>query len=193
MNSLLISQIPFFKNLNFSADDLSTISSYCTVKSFSKKEYILSCGEEETFLRFVIAGVVMESYNKSGKEINTYFFEKNEIVCAYGAYMAHETATRTFESFEHTTLLLIPRAAMDEMMSMGAKFLQFGKKIAEEIFKRQALRETELLNYDALGRLKNFAETKPALYISLPQKYIASYLNIKPETLSTLKKKLKTP
>ena len=49
----------------------------------------------------------------------------------------------------------------------------------------------ELLNYDAFGRLQHFRNSKPELFLRLPQTYIASYLNISPETFSLLKKKLK--
>ena len=71
------------------------------------------------------------------------------------------------------------------------KFLQFGKKISATITRQKESREMELLNYDALGRLQHFTDSKPDLFLRLPQTYIASYLNVSPETFSTLKKKLR--
>ena len=130
-------------------------------------------------------------YIFNGKEINTQFASADDIVCSYASYMAHEPSEYFIEAVEPTSTFTMSRKAMDTMMMHSPRFIEFGKKISANMCKEKSLREMELLNYDALGRLQNFINAKPDYFLKLPQIYIASYLNIKPETFSVLKKKLK--
>ena len=105
--------------------------------------------------------------------------------------MSNQPTEYYIEAVEETLLFSFEREEMDTIMTKSIKFIVFGRKIAAHIYLQKSLREKELLNYDALGRLQHFLDTRPELFLRLPQKYIASHLNIQPETFSALKKKLK--
>jgi CRP-like cAMP-binding protein len=188
---ILFSQIPLVNQIGFTAEELAVFDQYVTLERFDKKGKILQPGEEESSFRFVQKGLIREYYIFNKREINTQFAEKNDIVCSYSSYMSHQPSSYCLEAIEPSIVFSIKRKWMDLVMTNGLKFLEFGKKISATITRRKELREMELLNYDALGRLQHFWDTKPEFFLRLPQTYIASYLNISPETFSSLKKKLK--
>jgi CRP-like cAMP-binding protein len=190
-NNTGFSEIPIIKQIGFTADELSIFEKYLRLERFDKKEKILEAGQEENAFRIVQKGLVREYYIFNNREINTQFASKDDIVCSYTSYMEASPSDYYIEAVEPTITFSVLRSGMDQIMTIGLKFISFGKKISAVISRQKSVREMELLNYDALGRLRNFIDTKPDLFLRLPQVYIASYLNISPETFSTLKRKLK--
>lgn len=185
------SKIPLVKQIGFTARELEVFEQYLQLEKFGKKQKILSIGEEEKVFRLVQKGLVREYYLFNNREINTQFASKDDIVCSYVSYMEGQPSLYSIEPVEPTILFAIKREWLDLIMTHGLKFIAFGKKISAVISRQKSMREMELLNYDALGRLQHFIDTNPDLFLRLPQVYIASYLNISPETFSNLKRKLK--
>jgi CRP-like cAMP-binding protein len=184
-------EIPFVKQVGFSHEELLFIEKFMVVKAVAKGEIILSPGEEEITFRFLNRGLVRQYYVFENREINVHFAKENEIVCSFASYTSHGPSRYFMEAVEASVLLCFSKKDMDYIMSSGMKYTQFGKMLMAELYHQKEQREMDLLNYDGLGRLQHFIDTRPELFKKLPQKYIASYLNIKQETLSTLKKKLK--
>jgi CRP-like cAMP-binding protein len=183
-------EIPLIAKGVFTPHELSVLKNYVTIERFGKKEKILKPGEEDDKFRFVQKGLVRQYYIYKGREINIQFSTVNDIVVVFSSYMAHQPSDYFIEALESSVLFTIKRDDMDYMMTQGINFVNFGKKISATLCIQKSLREKELLNFDALGRLQNFMNTHPDLFLRLPQIYIASFLNIQPETFSTLKKKL---
>lgn len=187
-------EIPLIKSLNFSNQDVQVISKHLKLQQFKKGEKILQCGEEETLVRFVQKGLIREFYVYQNREINTRFASCNDVVCSFSSFMSQEPSTNEIEAMADTTTYTLTREGMNQMyVEGGAQFIKFGRKIFSDVCKQKALREMELVNDDALGRLQNFLSTKPELFAQIPQKQLASYLNITPETFSNLKRKLRYP
>jgi CRP-like cAMP-binding protein len=191
LNLLQFEVLDFVKGAGFTHEELIVFKAYVELEQFEKKAKIIEPGQQETCFRILQKGLIRQYYIFNGKEINTQFATQNDIICDYSSYMANEPAGYFIEAVEPSTVFTIQRENMDAIMMQGPKFIEFGKKIAATISRQRNLREMDLLNYDGLGRLQNFVNTTPQLFLKLPQVYIASYLNIKPETFSALKKKLK--
>lgn len=192
--SLAISDFMEFslvKRVNFDDNELEVLKKHIKVTEYKKKEKILNIGDKETSFRFVRQGLVRQFYVFNNKEINVQFAGRQDIVCSYFSYMSHEASEYCIEALEPTYIYTFSREDMDKMMIQGLKFIEFGKGITAYMCKQKATREKSLLNYDAFGRLQHFMNLQSDLFLRLPQIYIASYLNIQPETFSTLKRRLK--
>jgi CRP-like cAMP-binding protein len=183
-------EIPLIRDINFSVEELFFFEKFMEVRAVGKGEKVLSPGDEETTFRFLNKGLIRQYYIYNNREINVHFACENEIVCAFASYTAHGPSKYFIEAVEPSVLLCFKKTDMDVLMSQGIKYTQFGKLLMAQLCNQKEQREMDLLNYDGLGRLKHFLETRYGLFDRLAQKHIASYLNIKQETLSTLKKKL---
>ncbi len=186
------SEIPLIKAMNFEPSELLKFEQCVKVIKYKKKESILSVAEEETHFRIVKSGVARQFYKHNGYEITTQFSSDNDILCSYTSYLSRSASIYAIQAIESTTIYSFSRNDLDFLMSKGPKFIEFSKQISAAISIKMELREMEFLNYDALARFQHFYDTRKELMLSLPQTFIASYLNIKPETLSSLKKKLFT-
>jgi CRP-like cAMP-binding protein len=182
--------IPFLRAINFTPVEMEIFEQNLQIKNFRKGELILSAGEEENEFRFVHKGLVRKYFVHEGREINTRFITEGGIVCVFSSYSSHTASPYFIEAMENTVLLCFKREDMDHILIQGPKYIQFGISLMNHLILQKEQRERDLLSHDALGRLQHFLDTQPGLFLKLPQTYIASYLNIRPETLSALKRKL---
>lgn len=188
----MFAEMPIVKSMNFSKEELQIFSNNIKMEQCKKGDKLLAFGEEEKTLRFVQKGILRQFYLHEKKEINVQFATANDIICSFASYMSQEPSLYQIEVIETSIIYTITVPAMNAIYEAGGiRFVEFGRKIFSTICREKSVREMELLNYDALNRLQNFASSKPELFAALPQKQIASYLNITPETFSNLKKKLK--
>jgi hypothetical protein len=77
-----------------------------------------------------------------------------------------------------------------KLYAQSPKFEQIGRILTEELFKNTSERLKSLLSESATERYINLLNTYPEYVQNIPLKYLASYLNIKPESLSRVRKKL---
>lgn len=72
----------------------------------------------------------------------------------------------------------------------NVKFYKFLLKAVVKAFHGKEMKEIALNQFDAKQRYLNFLEDFPNLINEIPVQYIASYLGIRPETLSRIRAKL---
>jgi CRP-like cAMP-binding protein len=190
----LFAEMPLVKTMSFTKEKLAVLLRGMKEEQYKKGAILLSQGQEENRIRFVQKGVIRQFYVHRQKEFNTQFASKNDIVCSLASYMTEAPSDYIIEALENSVLYSIDRVEMNKaLVDGGLRLIEFGRKIFSTLFIEKTIRERELINDDALMRLQNFLFAKPLLFMALPQKHIASYLNITPETFSNLKKKLKYP
>jgi CRP-like cAMP-binding protein len=185
------SQIPLVAEMNFNRDELGILMQVVQVKGYAKKEKILLPDNKEITFRFVKSGIIRQFYVYKNRQINVQFAVVNDIVCSYASYMFDGESGYYIESVNEASVFAFDRSSMDTIVLTNPKFLAFGKRIAAEVCEFKSLREKELLNYSGIERLRHFIENQSQLFLSLPQTYIASYLNVTPETFSALKRKMR--
>jgi CRP/FNR family transcriptional regulator, anaerobic regulatory protein len=183
-------ELPMFKQMQFSEEELEIFDRYKKVINLNKGDRLLAEGETETAMRFLCKGLVRYHYRNNNRDINVQFSSEKEVVCCFHSYLAAEPSRYTIEAVEPSVLLSFERSDMELILVKGLKFILFARQITYQLYMQREQHERELLKYDALERLQHFVDTKRDLFLRLPQIYIASYLNIMPETLSALKKKL---
>lgn len=69
-----------------------------------------------------------------------------------------------------------------------ATILAFGRLIAEQTAQRITQMARSLISEKAAYRYERLLKERPELLQRVPQKYIAAYLGIKPESLSRIRK-----
>jgi hypothetical protein len=77
------------------------------------------------------------------------------------------------------------------MYDQFPKIERLGRLLISELFVKKDSRYFDQLNKNTRERFLEYIRTHPQMMQRVPQKYIASYLNIKPETFSRLKHLIK--
>jgi CRP-like cAMP-binding protein len=96
------------------------------------------------------------------------------------------------ETIEPTTFLSFNRDNIEALYGKSKKHQQLGRLIITDLFLQKESWEMERILYSTQERFVRFVSNNSNLFQRVPQKYLASYLNIQPETFSRLKHLLRT-
>ncbi|PRY03146.1 CRP-like cAMP-binding protein [Pontibacter ummariensis] len=153
----------------------------------TRKEFLLQTGTTCSFLGFVEEGVLRSFIQKGASESNVDFYLSGSFVSAYTSFLTQTPTHGAIQALSDSKVRLLSRSAYDELLKRDPCWYRFGKYISDDLFIRKCRRETALLMDSASERHKLLLDSYPMIEQLVSQYHIASYLGIKPESLSRLK------
>jgi CRP-like cAMP-binding protein len=158
-------------------------------KSYKKGEIILREGYLSRESYFVISGCVRTYYIVEGEEKTTAFYTEFETVITSNTSL-DKPADYNLSCVENS-MLIVSNPSMEKMIF--ERFPNFEKLC--RIFSEQLLAKNQA-SFDAFRtstpeqRYLDLLDKRPDLVQRVPQYQLASYLGIKPESLSRIRKRL---
>ena len=181
----------YFSNfLPLENDDLEIFFKSFTMKHFNKGDYFIKEGEACSEIGFIIKGCMICVYNKDGVDVIDEFSIENEFISDYSSFLDNKPAEKNIKCLEDTELLVVKARDLNELYNQKHTFERVGRIIAELLFKNWHQKAISLMLDDAETRYLKLIKSKPNLLQRVPQYLIASYLNITPESLSRIRKKI---
>ncbi|SFD58654.1 cAMP-binding domain of CRP or a regulatory subunit of cAMP-dependent protein kinases [Flavobacterium phragmitis] len=178
------------KNIDVSEDDLNTILSYFKPLKKTKKELLLAQGQisQQTF--FVGKGCVRIFFiNEEGKDVTRYIAFENQFATALVSFITKNPAQENIQVIEKSELLAITHEDFNYLMKIIPQWREFYSNYLEKAYVNNANRLMSFTTMDALERYNQLLKINPTIVKRLPNKIVASYINISQETLSRLKSK----
>ncbi|WP_281612693.1 Crp/Fnr family transcriptional regulator [Flammeovirga sp. SubArs3] len=172
------------------ADDLETFTEKFTYKFLKKGDYFIKEGELCSVIGFIVKGCMICVYNKDGDDVIDEFSMENEFISDYPSLLDNKPAEKNVKCIEDTELLIIKASDLNELYNQKHSFERIGRLIAELLFKNWHQKAVSLMLDDAETRYLKLIKEKPTLVQRVQQYLIASYLNVTPESLSRIRKKL---
>ena len=167
------------------------IDTYASIVTFEKEDHPIRADEEVKSFYYIIYGVVRGYYiDAAGNEVTKCFAFEN---CFFGSecYRTNKHSTFYVECLEECKCVRLPYSLVREIVSLD---WQIGKCIENmylsEIEKLES-RAKNLLLLTAEERYIHFCKEYPSLQKRLQLRYIASYIGIKPGSMSRIRKELK--
>ncbi len=154
---------------------------------YSKKDYLLTIGKVCTFIGFVEEGVLRNYKEKDGEEFIGDFHVAGSFTTSYRSFMLKQPSVGAIQALEESRVRIISRDAYEMLLNESALWYKFGKYIIDTLFIKKCIKETSLLTDTAQERYELLLKTYPHIEQHVAQYHIASYLGIKPESLSRLK------
>ena len=167
------------------------IRPYTEVRHFKKKQVITKENEVEDYLNFVIKGLVRKYYKKGRAEVNTQLATEGHIIHSQESFHSRTPSEYCVEAIETSTMVSITYDNLEKIYSSSHKMERLGRLV---ITFSMVIKDRSLINMIKLTpreRFLDFVHKNPDLLQRVPQKYLASYLNIQPETFSRFKHLLK--
>lgn len=155
-----------------------------------KKELVLQEGDVCKYAYFINYGCLRYYYNVDGQENTAQFFFENGWYTDYDSFLTGKPSHQIIETLEKTQLLLLSAKDLQQLFIEIPKFERFGRLMAENAFLGIRKRSEMLENQTAEERYLNLMKERPKVFEKIPQHYIASYLGIKPPSLSRIRKRI---
>jgi CRP-like cAMP-binding protein len=180
------------KFIELTDEDLELLTSIGEVRTYDKKVKLIDQGEVENYFNFIIKGLARKYFYKEDDEIITQLAKEGEIISSSVSFLSGEKSLYIVETIEPTTFISFSRETIDKLYSSDKKWQRLGRLLITDLFLQKEAWELERILYSTQERFVRFLSTNSNLFQRVPQKYLASYLNIQPETFSRLKHLLRT-
>lgn len=185
----------FFKRLNekiaFTSEENEIIKSYLTPKKLRKKQYLLQAGDVCKTIAFVEHGTLRAySTDMKGNEHIIQFALEGWTISDLYSFMTGEPATYHIDALEDSELVMISKSAQEEILKRVPKYETYTRMQITGAYLAMQKRLTSNISLSVEERYLSFINLYPDIAQRVPQHMIASYMGLKPETLSRVRKKL---
>jgi CRP-like cAMP-binding protein len=181
------------KYVTLTNGELAVLGGMFELRNFKKRQLLVAEGEAEHYLNFILNGVAIKFFFRKKEKMVTQFARENELICSYGSFLSGNPSNYAVEALEETSVLSVTKMNVDRLYEFSPKMERLGRLITTDQFLRWELFDYDRLRLSSSDRFVNFIRNNPDLLQRVPQKYLASYLNMKPETFSRLKHLMKRP
>jgi CRP/FNR family transcriptional regulator, anaerobic regulatory protein len=160
------------------------------VKQFTKKEFLLKEGQVCNKVSFINSGCMRLFYNVEGLENTVQFFFADSWYTDYASFLTTQPTAENLQALENCEVVQFKKEDLYNLFNHYPIFDRVGRVMAENAFLSLSRLNQMLTNEEPEERYLNLFKTRPEIVERIPQHYIASYLGIKPESLSRIRKRI---
>jgi CRP-like cAMP-binding protein len=172
--------------------DTSLLRSLLVTKKFRKGQYLLEEGEVCKFGAFIVKGAMRQySLDEKGSEHIIQLLLENWWVGDRESFEKEIPSPFYIDAWEETDVLLIAKNNFDRMKGIPAVAEMFNAIINRHVAMLHE-RVRDINSLTAEKSYENLMQKHPEFLKRFPQRIIASYLGITPETLSRLRHNYKS-
>lgn len=157
-----------------------------------KGGHLLTAGEVCPYVAFINKGHLRSYCLVKHEEITYNFWFDGNFITDYSSFLTRQPSVETHEALDDVEVLAVSYEDMQHLYQHSSGWNKFGRLIAEFIIIGIAERNRAMLFLSPEEQYLNLMKTRPKVFANVPQHYIASYLGLRPESLSRIRKRLAT-
>ncbi|MCU0447482.1 MAG: Crp/Fnr family transcriptional regulator [Microscillaceae bacterium] len=177
------------KYISLTEDEKNTLISLDIFRSEKKGSILLKAGQKTKNSYFVLKGCIRAYYILDGEEKTTAFYTEMEGLTP--PCVTNKTPSEYYISCVEDTILTVSNTDMEvEVNSKFPKFEIMCRILSEELLAKERINFDEFKTSSPEQRYLNLLQKRPDLIQRVPQYQLASYLGIKPQSLSRLRARI---
>jgi CRP-like cAMP-binding protein len=171
-------------------EELKFIDAYFEPKSLRKKEFFLQDGKVCDYIGFIANGTIRHFHIKNGIEKTCDISFENSWVTDFQSFTLGTSSIMNLQAMEEATLFVIKKDNLYKLYKECPKYETFGRLMAEQVAQRATEIAMSLSSDKPEERFQNLLQKQPDLFQRVPQKYIANFLGVSPESLSRIRNRI---
>lgn len=166
---------------------------------FSEKKYkrgalLLEEGQVANEVFFIMKGAIRQYFlTEDGMERTCNFSMEHEFLTDLESFSRKSRSASSIAALEPTTCLVITCKDLVTALQTSPAIAEFFRNVVENVAAENIRRTKSLLSLSPEKQFSDLLQEKPLLFQRVPQRYIAQYLGIAPESLSRIRKRMMTP
>ncbi|WP_245729271.1 Crp/Fnr family transcriptional regulator [Niabella drilacis] len=184
---------------------IATVRRY-TVFPDAEAEYFLSLFSERKYKRgavlleegqiahevfFILKGATRQYFlNGEGQERTCNFSMEQEFITDLESFSRKSRAASSIAALEPTSCMVITCTDLVTALGKSPATAEFFRAVVENVAAENIRRTKALLSLSPEKQFNDLLRDKPLLLQRVPQRYIAQYLGIAPESLSRIRKRM---
>lgn len=158
------------------------------IKTYKKGDYLTSEGRVEKSIYFINNGFSRSFFIRDGKEFTVDFQWPAEFTTAYYSLITNTASNVTIEALTDMEVVVINYQALLKLYLQYADLERIGRKIAEAQYIRRLRKEMDMHALTAEERYAKLLDNHKLMVSHVSVKHLSSYLGIRPESLSRIRK-----
>ena len=143
------------------------------------------------YLYFINSGFMrLFYYDQNGEEQTTFLCSQNGFIASFSSFINQTKATENVECITDCELLKISYVDAKQLVDKSAIFKNFFLVMFEKSISSATLRANDLASLNADQRYQKMIDQQAHFIQNIQLQYIASYLGIKPQSLSRIRKQV---
>ena len=177
-----------FAEARLSDSEYEEFAALWEVKQYPKKGFLTEMGMVEQYFYVVIDGVqAIYLLDQKGDKCVLGFSYTGSPSGVYDSFLERAPSHYFLEALTDSSLLTLNYDNYQKLFTQFNSFDRWGRIFHQQVLAGRVKREVELLTLSAKERYQLFMRRCPPILQQIPQKYLASYLNMTPETFSRLR------
>lgn len=176
--------------LELNEEEAKAVTECIPIKTFEKGHILLREGQVSNESYFNIQGLVRKYYLVDGEEKTTEFYVEKDAISSLQSYNLKVPSNHYLECIEDCRLAILSRDKEQELFERVAEFESICRVSVEEELGAYQDKLAQFMISSPEKRYLDFMENRPDLLQRVPQYYLASYLGVKPESLSRIRKRI---
>ncbi len=158
--------------------------------TLKRNEFLTQKGEVHPYLYFVNAGSLRVYIEDKDEEHTIRFGYQNSIVSPLDSFLSGNPTLYYIQALKNCELKVISREEFLNFINSEEEYKILWNTFLQDVVYQQLEREIDLITFTPHKRFERLFKRSPHLFQEVPHKYIASYLRMKPETLSRILKNI---
>lgn len=188
MKNLVIKHFSRFSPLT--EEEANAIKDSMIIEHFTKGTYLLKEGKAQVDTYLVLKGCVREYIDKDGEERTTNFFTEDQWVISLGNFNSQSSRENNLVCTEDTSVMVGNEKSAQEIFKKHPRFETISRMVMEAYFAEQKALLISYFTDSPEQRYLTLLKTRAELLQRIPQYQLASYIGVKPESLSRIRKRL---
>lgn len=180
----------FQRIMPLSQEEIEAIVETMTIRQYKKGTILLKEGQISMEAYFVLEGCVRQYYLVDGEEKTSNFFTEEQWVLSMQSFTQLKPSNHYLDCCMDCSLVVGNREKEEYLYKRFPKLETVSRKVMEKVFAEQQERISTYATDTPEQRYLKLLQSRPDLFQKIPQYQIASYVGVKPESLSRIRKRL---
>ncbi|MBL6447909.1 Crp/Fnr family transcriptional regulator [Fulvivirga sp. 29W222] len=178
--------------VSISPQEKELLSSSFHPLNCKKNECLLKAGQKPQKLYFIVSGFVRCFYiDHDGNEVTTDILSAGELVTSFESFLKDTSSSYSIQCISDCKLLFITKPDYKALYAEISEWAVFCQGVYENYILKMTERVNALQTLSASDRYEKLLKKKAEIALHTPVKHLASYLGIKPQSLSRIRKEIK--
>jgi CRP-like cAMP-binding protein len=189
MSDLLYTNIK--NKVSLTETEWETCKSFFISKKIRRRQYLLQEGNVCEYVIFVNKGSLRSySVDKEGEEHIVQFALEGWWIGDIASFLTGEPASYNIEALEDSEIWMIDKPSQNKLFDLVPGYERYNRLIIESAYVALHKRLLSTISETTEEKYLRMVKTYPDIIQRVPQHMIASYLGVKPETISRIRKKI---
>ena len=155
-----------------------------------KGDFFLHEGQVCRQVGFIVKGLLRYYINHDGEDKTYSFGKENDFVCNNESFIPQTPSTKIIQALEDCVLLQISYDDLQVFYASVKQGERFGRLVIEQVFIQTLQDLSSFYTESPEQRYERFILNHPDLKQRVSQYHIASYVGVKPQSLSRIRKRI---